>query len=167
MRPPRNQTSSLRTGACVHHRVLAAGTVVLAAVTTFLLLPALASIPQRLASGCGRWLALGALFELMSAAGYVVAFRLSFGEGNRWSASWRTGVRVLAATTALPAGAVLGPALGGAAVLVYRALSLSVPLALGAGACVRRRPLAARAMKRPGAVDRASRRRAPRPARAR
>jgi uncharacterized membrane protein YbhN (UPF0104 family) len=348
MRQPRNHISSFRTGA--HHRVLAAGTVVLAAVTTFLLLPALASIPQRLASGCGRWLALGALFELMSAAGYVVAFRLSFGEGNRWSASWRTGLRVLAATTALPAGAVLGPALGAritrpgrdrvatralafvlltnapdvaavtvvgialrlrllpgphavgltlapavgavallagvaslpswlradarrprhalarglaragagleegvraaaallhardwkltgplayyafdnavlwaafralghsppvaiiviayvlgqsgsllpvpggvgggeaaligtlvlygtaagpaaAAVLVYRALSLSVPLALGAGACVSRRPLAAQAMKRPGAVDRASRRRrAPRPARAR
>jgi uncharacterized membrane protein YbhN (UPF0104 family) len=57
--------------------------------------------------------------------------------------------------------------LAAAAVLVYRALSLSVPLALGAGACIRRRSLAARATKRPGAVDRASRRRAPRPARAR
>jgi hypothetical protein len=49
--------------------VRAAGTVVLAAVAAFLLLSVLASIP----SGCGRWLALGALFELLSAAGYVVA----------------------------------------------------------------------------------------------
>ena len=63
-------------------------------------------------------------------------------------------------------GTAAGPA--AAAVLVYRAISLSVPLALGAGACIRRRrPLAAQAMKRPGAVDRASRRRPPRPARAR
>jgi uncharacterized membrane protein YbhN (UPF0104 family) len=63
-------------------------------------------------------------------------------------------------------GTAPGPA--AAAVLVYRAISLSVPLAPGAGACIRRRrPLAAQAMKRPGAVDRASRRRPPRPARAR
>jgi uncharacterized membrane protein YbhN (UPF0104 family) len=330
--------------------MLAAGTVVLAAVAAFLLLPALAGVPQRLAGGCGRWLALGALFELLSAAGFVLAFRLSFGDGSRGSAGARTGLRVLAASTTLPAGALLGPALGAwvtrpargriatralafvlltnapdvaalavvgvalrlrllagphaagltlvpavgaiallagvaslplwlrahpgrkrhalaralvhagagleegvraaeallhardwkligplayyafdnavvwaafrafghsppvgiivmayvigqagsllpvpggvggveagligtlvlygtapgpaaAAVLVYRAISLSVPLALGAGACIRRRrPLAAQAMKRPGAVDRRSRRRPPRPARAR
>jgi uncharacterized membrane protein YbhN (UPF0104 family) len=112
MRPPSNHTSFRRTGSCVHHRMLAAGTVVLAAGAAFLLLPALASVPQRLAGGCGRWLALGALFELLSAAGYVVAFRLSFGDGSGWSASSRTGLRVLAASTALPAGALLGPALG-------------------------------------------------------
>jgi len=69
MRPPRPHAFSLQTGARVDHRVRAAGTVVLAAVAAFLLLSVLASIP----SGCGRWLALGALFELLSAAGYVVA----------------------------------------------------------------------------------------------
>jgi hypothetical protein len=112
MRPPRPHTFSLQTGARVGDRVRAAGTVVLAAVAAFLLLPVLASIPQRLASGRGRWLAPGALFDPLSAAGYVVALRLSFGDGSCWSASSRTGLRVLGASTALPAGALLGPTPG-------------------------------------------------------
>jgi uncharacterized membrane protein YbhN (UPF0104 family) len=96
----------------VKSRLLAVGPVAVAAVAAFLLLPAAAGVPEQLAKGCGRWLALGALFELLSAAGFVVAFRLSFGDGNRRRTSSRMGLRVLATSTALPGGAVLGPALG-------------------------------------------------------
>jgi glycosyltransferase 2 family protein len=96
----------------VKHRLLAVASVALAAIAAFLLLPALAGVPQRLATGCGRWLALGALFELLSAAGFVVAFRLSFGDGTRRRTSSRMGLRVLAVATASPAGALVAPALG-------------------------------------------------------
>jgi uncharacterized membrane protein YbhN (UPF0104 family) len=96
----------------VKRRLLAVGPVALAAVAAVLLLPALAGVPQQLAGGCGRWLALGMLFELLSAAGFVVAFRLSFGGGSARRTSIRMGLRVLAVATVAPAGALLGPALG-------------------------------------------------------
>src|SRR4051794_2176443 len=102
---------SVRSGAPVKRRVVAVGALALA-TAAFLLLSAPAGVPQRLASGCGRWLALGVFFELLSAAGFVVAFRLSFGDGSRRRASSRMGLRVLAVATVLPAGALLGPALG-------------------------------------------------------
>jgi uncharacterized membrane protein YbhN (UPF0104 family) len=93
-------------------RLLTAGAVPLAAVAAFLVVPGVASVPHRLANGCGRWLALGALFELLSAAGFVVAFRLTFGDGSARRPSVRMGLRVLAFATLVPGGALLGPALG-------------------------------------------------------
>ncbi|MCW3066933.1 MAG: flippase-like protein [Solirubrobacterales bacterium] len=88
------------------------GPVALAVIAGFLALPALAGVPQRLAAGCGRWIAIGALFEVLSAAGFVVAFSLSFGSGSARRASCRMGLRVLALATVVPGGALLGPALG-------------------------------------------------------
>jgi uncharacterized membrane protein YbhN (UPF0104 family) len=93
-------------------RVLAIGMVVAAAGSAFLLLPALGSVPQRLAKGCGGWVALGAAFELLSAAGFVIAFELTFGDGHRGRLSARMGLRVLAMATALPAGALVAPVVG-------------------------------------------------------
>ncbi len=90
-------------------RVLAAGSVAVLAGSVFLLLPELRSVPQRLARGCGGWVALGAAFELLSAAGFVIAFELTFGDGRGWRTSSRVGLRVLAMATALPAGSLVAP----------------------------------------------------------
>ncbi len=90
-------------------RALAAGTVALLASSLFLLLPELGSVPQRLATGCGGWVALGAALELLSAVGFVIAFELTFGDGRGWRTSSLTGLRVLAMATALPAGSLVAP----------------------------------------------------------
>jgi uncharacterized membrane protein YbhN (UPF0104 family) len=92
--------------------VAAAAAIALVAAGAFLLVPALASVPQRLSRGCDRWLALAAGFELLSAVGFVVVFKLIFGASMRWRQSSRAGLCVLGASTVLPAGGVLGSALG-------------------------------------------------------
>jgi uncharacterized membrane protein YbhN (UPF0104 family) len=105
---PDNHPSLPRYLADKRH-VLAAGMVVAAAGSALLLLPALGSVPQRLAKGCGGWVALGAAFELLSAAGFVIAFELTYGDGRRRGTSSRVGLRVLAMATALPAGSLVAP----------------------------------------------------------
>jgi uncharacterized membrane protein YbhN (UPF0104 family) len=92
--------------------VVAAGAVALVAAALFATAPALASVPARLGTGCSRWVAVAAVLELLSAAGFVVAFKLSFADGSPWRASSHIALRMLGAATALPAGAVLAPALG-------------------------------------------------------
>jgi uncharacterized membrane protein YbhN (UPF0104 family) len=99
-------------GSPQRRRLMAAGAVAVAAAVAFLLAPALARVPQRLGRGCGRWLAAASAFELLSALGFVVVFKLVFGAFMRWRSSSRVGLSVLAASTLLPAGGVLGPALG-------------------------------------------------------
>ena len=92
--------------------VLAGGAIVLVAAAVFVTASALASVPARLGMGCSRWVAVAAGLELLSAAGFVVAFKLSFADGSEWAASSHIALRMLGAATALPAGAVLAPALG-------------------------------------------------------
>src|SRR5690349_20122955 len=93
--------------------LVGAPAIALAAAAAFLLVPALTSVPQQLSRGCGRWLVLAAVFELMSALGFVVVFKLVFGASMQWRPSSRAGLCVLGASTVLPAGGVLGAALGG------------------------------------------------------
>jgi uncharacterized membrane protein YbhN (UPF0104 family) len=94
--------------------------VVLVAASAFLLIPSLASVPMRLGTGCGRWLALAVVFALLSAVGFVVVFKLSFGGGMGWGRSSRIGLCVLGASTVLPAGGLIGPVVGAWVTRVHR-----------------------------------------------
>jgi uncharacterized membrane protein YbhN (UPF0104 family) len=92
--------------------LLAATAIAVAAAAAFLLSPALAGVPRQLGRGCSRWIGLAAVLELLSALGFVVFFKLVFGPLMPWRSSSRLGLSVLSATTVLPAGGILGPALG-------------------------------------------------------
>lgn len=74
--------------------------------------PSLARLPARLLAGCPTWIALAALLELLSIAGFLVCFALLFGSGMTRRQSVVAGLRALGATTVLPAGGLLGPAIG-------------------------------------------------------
>src|SRR4051812_17614554 len=91
--------------------LIAATAIAMGAAGAFLAVPALASVPKRLSKGCGGWLSAAVLFELASALGFVVLFKLIFGASLGWRPSSRIGLCVLGASTVLPAGGVLGTAL--------------------------------------------------------
>jgi uncharacterized membrane protein YbhN (UPF0104 family) len=78
----------------------------------FLAIPPLTNVPARVVRGCGRWIALGAGLELLSSVGFLLVFALIF--GTRMSKRQRlgAGLRALGASTLLPAGGLVGPALG-------------------------------------------------------
>ena len=78
----------------------------------FLEVPALAHIPARLISGCGVWIALAAGLELMSVLGFIVIFKLVFGRRLTWRRGTVAALRGLGASAVLPAGGIVGPALG-------------------------------------------------------
>jgi uncharacterized membrane protein YbhN (UPF0104 family) len=86
-----------------------AGVTVAAAFVT---VPALTGVPARLAHGCGRWIAAAGVLEVLSVFGFVVVFKLVFATPVPWPRAVRAALRALAATTILPAGGVLGPAMG-------------------------------------------------------
>jgi uncharacterized membrane protein YbhN (UPF0104 family) len=52
------------------------------------------------------------VLELLSAAGFVVCFKLVFGASMSWGASAPAALRALAATALLPAGGLIGPTVG-------------------------------------------------------
>jgi uncharacterized membrane protein YbhN (UPF0104 family) len=79
---------------------------------TFLAIPALAGIPARLIEGCARWIVAAGALELLSALGFVVLFKLVFTASVGWRRSAPAGLRALAASTILPAGGLIGPAVG-------------------------------------------------------
>jgi uncharacterized membrane protein YbhN (UPF0104 family) len=87
----------------------------------FLEVPALTDIPARLTAGCGIWIALAAGLELLSILGFIVVFKLVFGAALGWRASTRAALRGLGASTVLPAGGLVGPALGVRATCAARA----------------------------------------------
>lgn len=85
--------------------VIAAGVPV-----AFLVVPPLSDLPARLVAGCTTWVGLAALLELASVLGFVVAFALVFGNGltpREWLVA---GLRALGASTILPGGSLVGPA---------------------------------------------------------
>jgi uncharacterized membrane protein YbhN (UPF0104 family) len=77
-----------------------------------LLLPALSGLPLAPVSGCGRWIALAAGFELLSLLGFVLVFKLVFCARVSWRRALSAALRGLGASTALPAGGLIGPAMG-------------------------------------------------------
>jgi uncharacterized membrane protein YbhN (UPF0104 family) len=78
----------------------------------FLAIPPLTNVPAHVVRGCGRWIALGAGLELLSAVGFLLAFTLIFGARMNKRQSLGAGLRALGASTLLPAGGLVGPALG-------------------------------------------------------
>src|ERR1700759_2709589 len=78
----------------------------------FLAIPPLPSVPARVVRGCGRWIALGAGLELLSSVGFLLVFALIFGTRMSRRQSLGAGLRALGASTLLPAGGLVGPALG-------------------------------------------------------
>ncbi|MEA2160022.1 MAG: putative heme transporter [Solirubrobacteraceae bacterium] len=78
----------------------------------FLTLPALAGVPARLVDGCGGWIVAAGALELLSAVGFVVLFKLVFAAPISWRRSVPAALRALGATTVLPGGGLIGPAMG-------------------------------------------------------
>jgi uncharacterized membrane protein YbhN (UPF0104 family) len=91
----------------------AKGPTLLAAFALGLLsLPTIAGLPLAPLSGCARWIALAVALELVSLLGFVVAFKLVFCARLGWRRGLIAALRGLGASTALPAGGLIGPAIG-------------------------------------------------------
>ena len=99
--PNRLRRAVLRLGAL--------GVVIVAVVV---LAPGLGGIRDRFAHAQGSWLALACVFELLSCAGYVLAFRMVFCTRMTWSTSYKIAMAEQAANSVLPAGGAGGLALG-------------------------------------------------------
>jgi uncharacterized membrane protein YbhN (UPF0104 family) len=75
-------------------------------------LSTVAGLPLAPLTGCGRWIALAAVLELASVVGFVVIFKLVFCARLAWRPGLVAALRGLGASTALPAGGLVGPAIG-------------------------------------------------------
>jgi uncharacterized membrane protein YbhN (UPF0104 family) len=83
-----------------------------AVVLALLVVPSITSAPSGLAAVCSSWIALGVGFELVSIIGFILVFALVFGARMTRRQSLRAGLRALGASIVLPAGGLVGPALG-------------------------------------------------------
>jgi uncharacterized membrane protein YbhN (UPF0104 family) len=86
--------------------------VIPAIAVAFLAIPAVAGIPGRLISGCGKWIGLAVALEALSVLGFVLAFKLIFGPQLGWRRASAAGLRALGAASLLPAGNLVGPVIG-------------------------------------------------------
>ena len=78
----------------------------------FLAVPSLTHLPARLLAGCPKWIALAVVLELGSIVGVIASFALVFGRGMTRRQSAVGALRALGASTVLPAGGLVGPAIG-------------------------------------------------------
>ena len=90
-------------------RLGALGVVIVAVVV---LTPGLSGIRDRFAHAQGSWLALACVLELLSCAGYVLAFRMVFCTRMTWGTAYKIAMAEQAANSVLPAGGAGGLALG-------------------------------------------------------
>ena len=74
--------------------------------------PSLTHLPARLLAGCPKWIALAVLLELVSILGFIATFALVFGAGITRRQSVLGALRALGAGSVLPAGGLVGPAIG-------------------------------------------------------
>lgn len=72
----------------------------------------LTHLPARLLAGCPKWIALAVVLELLSIVGFIVSFALVFGARTTRRQSMASALRALGASTVLPAGGLVGPAIG-------------------------------------------------------
>ncbi|MGN6168764.1 MAG: hypothetical protein ACTHQQ_11425 [Solirubrobacteraceae bacterium] len=79
----------------------------------YMALPPLSGITGRLSSACAAWITLAGALEALSALGFVLVFKLLFGATLSWRQGTAAGLRALGASTVLPAGTIVGPAVGG------------------------------------------------------
>lgn len=89
-----------------------AATAAILVAVAFIAVPALSGVPARLVKGCGAWIVGAAVLELLSAVGFVVVFKLVFAPRVSWRQMVPAALRALGATTILPAGGLIGPAIG-------------------------------------------------------
>jgi hypothetical protein len=78
----------------------------------FLAVPSLTHLPARLVAGCPKFIALAVSLELASIIGFIASFALVFGAGMTRRQSVVGALRALGASTVLPAGGLVGPAIG-------------------------------------------------------
>ena len=74
--------------------------------------PSLTHLPARLLAGCPKWVAFAAVLELLSILGFIASFALMFGARMTRRQSVIGALRALGASTVLPAGGLVGPAIG-------------------------------------------------------
>jgi uncharacterized membrane protein YbhN (UPF0104 family) len=86
--------------------------LVLSAAAVFFALPALAGAPAQLVRGCGAWIAAAGTLELLSAAGFVLVFKLVFAARDSWRRTVPGALRALGASTVFPGGGLIGPGTG-------------------------------------------------------
>src|ERR687895_1437966 len=86
--------------------------VVVVVVAAILLLPGLGSLRSRFSGAQPEWLALAAVLQLGSCAGYVLVFRGVFCRRMSWRTSTEIGLSELAANSVFSIGGAGGLALG-------------------------------------------------------
>jgi uncharacterized membrane protein YbhN (UPF0104 family) len=115
------------TGKPIRRRIPAGGwtrwALLAALPLAFAAVPAVRRLPVRLMAGCPRWVVLAALLESVSIAGFVVSFALVFGRSMTRRQSVIAGLRALGASTVVPGGSLVGPA------IVVRSATLHPPAA--------------------------------------
>jgi uncharacterized membrane protein YbhN (UPF0104 family) len=92
--------------------LLVIGVAVVVVVVVVAWLPGLASVRDKLAGAQPGWLAVAAVLEVASCAGYVLAFRAVFCRRMSWRTSAEIGLSELAANSVLSVGGAGGLALG-------------------------------------------------------
>ena len=93
-------------------RVAEIGAVIAVVALAISALPGLDQVRNRLEDADVVWLALLAVAELASCAGYVLAFRSTFCPRMPWGLSYDIAMAELAANSLLPTGGAGGLALG-------------------------------------------------------
>ncbi len=104
--PDEFSASSLRRG------LLTVGAIVIVVGALIVLVPGLGSLRDRLAGAQPAWIAVAAVLQLGSCAGYVLVFRGVFCERMSWRTSTEIGLSELAANSLLSVGGAGGLALG-------------------------------------------------------
>ena len=89
-----------------------AWTALAALAAAFLTLPALAGTPARLIEGCGTWIVIAGVLELLSLLGFVLVFKLVFGARMSWRRSAFASMRAVGVAALLPGGGLIGPGAG-------------------------------------------------------
>jgi uncharacterized membrane protein YbhN (UPF0104 family) len=92
--------------------LLILGAIVIVVVAVVVLVPGLASLRDRFGGARPGWLAVAAVLQLGSCAGYVLAFRGVFCRRMSWRTSTEIGLSELAANSVLSVGGAGGLALG-------------------------------------------------------
>jgi uncharacterized membrane protein YbhN (UPF0104 family) len=90
--------------------------VAAAALAAALASPQLRDAPAQLLAACTTWITIALVFESLSIGGFLVIFKLAFGDGMGWRQALVGALRGLGASGLLPAGGLIGPAAAAASV---------------------------------------------------
>ena len=86
--------------------------VIPALAVAFLAAAPILDVSRRPLAACAQWIALAVALEALSVLGFVLVFKLIFGRGMTRRQVIASGFRALGASSLLPGGVVVGPALG-------------------------------------------------------